>query len=237
MDRYRAAHIGYVTGDREPEPHLGRRLGVLERLLGGPGRILDVGAGSGSFLALARSRGWGVSGIELSRPAVQAAQKHFGINLVHGLLEENNFPDATFEAVHISHVLEHFLDPLQALGEVHRVLRPGGVLVVEAPNEFDDLFGNIRSMLGMPRQPYEVPSPHTYFFTPSTLRALLVKAGFRTVRLDTPRRRRDLSSRLPLGGWVKRSIYTLEGILRRGPLIEVFALPVHRVCGHVEYHA
>jgi len=238
MQQYREAHgRAYVMGDLEPEPHLGRRLEVLEGYLGGPGRILDVGAGSGVFLALARSRGWDVAGIELSRPAVQAARERFGIELVHGPMEENNFPNAAFDAVHISHVLEHFLDPLQALGEIRRVLRPRGVLVVEAPNEFDDFFGNTRSLLGRPRQPYEVPSPHTYFFTPWTLRGLLARAGFRTVRLETRRRNPDTSSRLPLGGWVKRAIYALEEILRRGPLIEVFAVPAHGDHGRADNHA
>jgi SAM-dependent methyltransferase len=223
---YEKAHgQAYVLGDREAPAYAHERLGDLERLLGGPGRLLDVGAARGVFLNLARSRGWDVTGIELSIEAMRAARGAFGLELIPSTVEEAGFRDGSFDAVHMSHVLEHLPSPVGTLREIHRILRPGGVLMIEVPNEFGDLMGAVRELVLRRRRPaYEVPSPHLYFFTPRTLRAVVRRAGFRTRALRTPRRARAEGSLIPLGDWVKRAVYAIEPWLRRGPLIELYAL-------------
>lgn len=214
----------YVSGDLDAAPFAVERLAALERLRGGPGRLLDVGAARGVFLALARSRGWTVSGVELSGEGVRIARERFGLDLLQSTLEDAAFTDASFDVAHLSHVLEHLADPLRGLQEVRRVLRPGGVVALEVPNEFGDLLGSVReALLRRPRAVYAVPSPHLFFFTPATLRRLVARAGFRVLLMRTPRRDRDPGSRIPFGLWGKRAVYALETLLRRGPLIELYA--------------
>lgn len=214
----------YVSGDLEAAPFAARRLATLERLRGGPGRLLDIGAARGVFLDLARSRGWIVTGVELSDGAVRLARERFGLELRKSTLEEAAFPDASFDVAHMSHVLEHLQDPLASLLEVRRVVRPGGLVALEVPNEFGDLLGAVReAILRRPRAVYAVPSPHLFFFTPATLRRLVARAGLRALQVRTPRRDRDQGSRIPFGLWVKRAVYSLEELLRRGPLIELYA--------------
>jgi len=215
----------YELGDRKPAPHAAARLVDLERLLGGPGRLLDVGAARGVFLGLARSRGWQVEGTELSADAVRSARREFSLDLVRSPVKSAGFGAARFDAVHLNHALEHLPEPIRSLQEIHRLLRPRGILAIEVPNEFGDLMGIVRErLLGRPRKAYAVPSPHLYFFTPSTLRAVVRRAGFQVHSLRTPRRARYPGSFIPFGSWAKRALYLLEGWFKRGPLIELYAV-------------
>jgi len=147
---------------------------------GGVGSALDIGCSSGDYLAYLRTLGWKVYGIELDEEAARYAQEHFGIDVRAGAAEHilNEFPDMSFDVVTMWHVLEHLFDPSSVLAEVHRVLRPGGILMLEMPN-FDSLWASI---LGEYWFPLEIPR-HLYHFSPPTLRAMLTKTGFRLIRL------------------------------------------------------
>jgi 2-polyprenyl-3-methyl-5-hydroxy-6-metoxy-1,4-benzoquinol methylase len=144
------------------------------------GNVLDIGCSGGDYLAYLRTLGWEVHGIELDEEAARYARERFGIHVHVGAAEHalNDFPDEGFDVVTMWHVLEHLFDPSSVLAEVHRVLRPDGILMLEMPN-FDSLWA---SMLGEYWFPLEIPR-HLYHFTPLTLRAILTKTGFRLTRL------------------------------------------------------
>lgn len=98
------------------------------------GRVLDVGAGHGVFLAACTARGWTPHGLELSRGAAAYARSAFGLDLAPHAIEEARFPDAYFDVVTFWNVLDHLPAPQRALAEAYRVLRPGGLVVVRFPN-------------------------------------------------------------------------------------------------------
>ncbi len=100
----------------------------------GTGRILDIGCGRGDFLALMAGRGWGATGLELDRRILSQGRRVKGVDLRFGGLEDVKFPEAHFNAVTFWHVFEHLRDPLWALRECNRILKPGGLLVVAVPN-------------------------------------------------------------------------------------------------------
>src|SRR6476659_5987301 len=128
-------HWWYVGVRREVEAWLERLRG--ERT--GPLRILDAGSGTGGLLANLRSEGWKV-GIEISPDAVRLARTR-GTRLVRGSVSALPFADASFDAVVSIDVLCHSgVEERQAVGEAARVLRPGGLLVVQVP-AFDFLRG------------------------------------------------------------------------------------------------
>jgi 2-polyprenyl-3-methyl-5-hydroxy-6-metoxy-1,4-benzoquinol methylase len=145
-----------------------------------PGRLLEVGCGSGVFLDRMRSRGWGVQGIEVDPKAAKAAREAFGVPVYMGNLEEANYPSACFDAVTMNHVIEHVHDPIALLQECHRVLKPGGQLVVVTPNVRS--FGHMR--FGRDWRGLEPPR-HLHLFCRSTLKNIANKAGFRTVETWT----------------------------------------------------
>jgi SAM-dependent methyltransferase len=98
-----------------------------------------------------------------------------GLKVRSGLAEAAlaEYPDEHFDVVTSWHVLEHVLDPSRVLAEAYRILKPGGVLMLEVPN-FDSLG---RTVLRTYWFPLELPR-HLYHYTPKTLGALLRKAGF-----------------------------------------------------------
>jgi SAM-dependent methyltransferase len=137
------------------------------------GRLLDVGCGEGLFLHLARQAGWEVQGVEIAGPSAAYARDVLRLDVFGGDLLEASFPARHFDAVTFWHVLEHLHDPLRELREAHRILKPGGLLIVGAPNVASwqaRLFGARWTALDVPR--------HLYHFSPDSLRAMLERAGF-----------------------------------------------------------
>jgi 2-polyprenyl-3-methyl-5-hydroxy-6-metoxy-1,4-benzoquinol methylase len=148
-------------------------------LSGSPGRILDVGCGKGLLLKGLRDCGWEVVGTELSEVASLRAREA-GIQVHNRAVEEIPFDPGSFDVVTLYHCLEHLANPRETLAHLHRLLRPGGWLVVEVPNVgswYARVFRSDWFHLDVPR--------HFYHFTPGTLRRMLEAAGFRIKRERT----------------------------------------------------
>ena len=99
--------------------------------------VLDVGCGSGAFLAQHAGQVRRVAGIDLSDIQIDLARRQLAdrisagtADIVHGDASELPWPDASFTAVTCMAAFEVFPDPEQVLGEVCRVLRPGGRAVM-----------------------------------------------------------------------------------------------------------
>ena len=100
------------------------------------GRLLDVGCGTGAFLAAARERGFEVTGLDFDHAAVRTARDHFGISDIHaGTLDEylERRPSQTFDVVTAFEILEHVERPRDLLRQCASILRPGGVIAVSVP--------------------------------------------------------------------------------------------------------
>ncbi len=144
-----------------------------EPSFGRPGRLLDVGCGSGGYLLRARDRGWQVSGVELSRNATEQGRAH-GLKIFCGTLREANLPDASFDYVRLNHVFEHLPDPNETLAEIKRILRPRGKLFIAVPNRESiaaKLFQEYWYQLAVP--------VHLFQWSPKTLTMMLQRHGFR----------------------------------------------------------
>jgi SAM-dependent methyltransferase len=144
---------------------------------GQPGRLLDVGCGSGETLLSLKAAAWRGTGIEVSARAVESARAA-GLDVKQGDLLEVDLSAHEFDVVRFWHSLEHTTSPLEQLRRARALLRPGGWLVVGVPN-----FGSLLSRLARDRWFYLDVPRHLWHFERRQLAALAVKAGFQDVRV------------------------------------------------------
>ena len=165
------------------------RIGPLREAVGGTimwldasrrGRLLDVGCGNGHFLSQMQNLGWEVVGVEPDREAVRVARGHTGLAVHQGTLEEVVFPDNSFDAVTMNHVIEHAAHPIRTLMACRRVLKPGGQLVVVTPNT-----ESVGHRLFQEAWVHLDPPRHLHLFSLRTLRACAEEAHLRALRLWT----------------------------------------------------
>ncbi len=157
-----------------------------------PGRLLDVGPGTGIFLYLASKEfGWQPSGVDICKESAVKAKEEFDIELEVGDFNTFPWPPASFDAITMLDVLEHTTDPLGSLRRAYDLLEPGGALYVVVPNQHCLLTVILDRWIQLrgPMHAYFLErlyvSPHEYYFFPRTLRALLEKAGFEVTDMRT----------------------------------------------------
>jgi SAM-dependent methyltransferase len=157
-----------------------RRLGKIDQVLGVErGRLLDLGCGPGFFLDVARSAGWTVQGVEISESASQFARESLKLDVVNLPIGAQGLPCSNVDLVTMWDVIEHLPDPRGALDAAHRVLRPGGGLVLTT----GDVDSVAARLSGERWHLYNLPE-HLYFHTERSIRTLAERAGFRAVSVQ-----------------------------------------------------
>jgi 2-polyprenyl-3-methyl-5-hydroxy-6-metoxy-1,4-benzoquinol methylase len=198
-----------------------RALRVVNELVPKRGELLEIGSFCGIFLDRIRSSGWKVTGLEPDRGVADYSRAKYGLNIVDGVLPKPSLAKGHFDAVVMLHVIEHMPDPSENLREIHRVLKPGGVLVVETPR-FDSLMFKI---LGRRERSLGNCNGHIYFFTVPSLRGMLEKNGFEVSKVELVGRTLTLD----------RLCYNL-GIMSRGNLVKRWLSSVSRAL-HLDRHS
>jgi 2-polyprenyl-3-methyl-5-hydroxy-6-metoxy-1,4-benzoquinol methylase len=143
-------------------------------------RLLDVGCGNGEFLAEMAAAGWIAEGLEVDERAVDQARAR-GLDVRHGPLEDGAYHPRSFDAVTLSHVVEHLHDPVATLRRCRELVRDDGVLWIATPN----LAGRGHRRYGRAWRGLEPPR-HLVLFTPSALVRAFDRAGFRLAAFERP---------------------------------------------------
>jgi 2-polyprenyl-3-methyl-5-hydroxy-6-metoxy-1,4-benzoquinol methylase len=139
------------------------------------GRLLDVGSGFGFFLVEMKKRGWDVTGVEISKRAVDYAEDVLGLTVRHVPFERANFPDDHFDAVTGFYVIEHLPHPVAFLKECFRILKPGGLLMLRYPHTTP--IKNLLHFFGIENRLYDLPA-HLSDFSPMMIQQCLERIGF-----------------------------------------------------------
>ena len=150
------------------------------------GRLLEVGCGSGAALKGMQELGWNVEGVDFDVNSVRNARSK-GLTVHHGDLFGKQYQDNTFDAIVMSHVIEHVHDPLRLLQECYRILKQGGQLVVLTPNI--NSFGHW--IYGADWRGLEPPR-HLHLFNFSSLSSLALRAKFDGVSCQSAVRSRQI---------------------------------------------
>lgn len=150
-------------------------------ILGKTGKLLDIGTGRGELILAAKNSGWEVIGIEPSESFASYTENATGAKIRRETVENCNFPDEEFDVVILSAVLEHLYNPDEVVGEISRILKPGGIFYFDIPNEkglyfkignlYQKLRGNNWSVNLAPTfSPF-----HIFGFSPKSVKMLLDK--------------------------------------------------------------
>ena len=143
-----------------------KRLGLIQRYTDVQEiTVLDCGCGTGQYMEALLQLGANAYGVEYDGAKVAAFQNghpRFARRVQTGDIESMEFPDASFDLVLLNEVLEHVPNENQALQEIYRVLKPGGMLIIFAPNRMYPFethsvvvkYGNLRLPIYFPFIPY-----------------------------------------------------------------------------------
>jgi len=212
-----------------------RLFGELIARLGPPrGRLLDVGCGSGHFMAAAVAAGWRPIGLEVAAETCTTARTTSGCEVVQSDSVFLPFETASMDAVTFINVLDHLVDPYGALAEAHRVLAPDGLLVIRVPNgAFHRRATRLFSLLarhGWVGKFGAYPVIHVFGFSARGLRRLVERSGFRVLVVrNSPLTAKGPSaadSRAPeLPSWFRRAGATAAATLRAVTVSHCLAAP------------
>jgi hypothetical protein len=149
------------------------RASGFEALLSKQGRrfgLYEIGASVGALLAVAKSAGWEVSGVEPSSAAVAIAKETYALDIARGDLRAVS--EISAPVITMIHVLEHIPRPVDALAHLGRITSPTTLLTIEVPD-----FSHPRNSGG---SGYFVPE-HVNYFTADSLVRAAIAAGWSVV--------------------------------------------------------
>lgn len=173
---------------------------TIEGLIKKKGKILDVGAATGTLVEAAKDLGWKSYGIEPSRWAVDYAKKKYHLNMFKGTINKNKFKKNSFDAVTLIDVIEHVDSPRDLLIMVRKILTSDGIVVLVTP-DYRSLFSKI---LG--EKWWHIRPDHIYYFSHKTLNLLVESLGFKIVKVNT-------------AGWNFSYDYWISRFARNIPLV------------------
>lgn len=136
------------------------------------GRLLEIGSAAGYFLNEARLAGFEVQGLDLTRQFCEFTRNVFGLPVFEGILADAPFQEASFDVIYMRNVLSHLAYPIDEFRHLHRLLKPGGVVVLET--------GNVAELPPDVAGELELPD-HLYHFSQKTIGQLLHETGFEVI--------------------------------------------------------
>jgi 2-polyprenyl-3-methyl-5-hydroxy-6-metoxy-1,4-benzoquinol methylase len=194
----------YLAEEKLYRKYFQNKLDLIEKYKK-PSKLLDIGCGAGTFLQVAKNRGWQILGVEISGLAVDHVKKK-GIRIREGIFEEMKIREK-FDVITVFQTIEHAIDPLIFLQKVRNLLKPQGLLILTTP----DQRGFLARLMGKRWFEY-YNHEHNFFLNQKSLSLLLQKTGFDKIKINSE------AGRILSLSWVLIRIfdyyYTKPGFLR-----------------------
>lgn len=151
-----------------------KRFNILSKYFDSPGKVIEIGASTGTLLSIFQKNGWETLGVEPSKSAVQAGKK--GVKILNQPFEKAGLPENSYDLAILNHTLEHLENPFLVLKKVNHILKPGGLVYVDVPN-----FGSFAQIVQKQYWGALLPHEHVHHFNKQTLFKLVRKANFEVV--------------------------------------------------------
>jgi SAM-dependent methyltransferase len=180
-----------------------RQMDIVERYVS-PGLALNVGA-MGRAIHVVQDRGWRLKIVDVSNHAAETAKALWGVDVTVSRIEDYASEGEAFDFVRMGHVIEHLADPEAAMRNVARIMRPGGVALIDTDNAEgfrSQMEGGIRRLIGEGsaarlvkmatgkelKKKYGrlIPPVHLNIFSERALRRVLEEAGFEVLETRKP---------------------------------------------------
>ena len=143
-------------------------------------RILEIGAGKGWFLSIAKLVGWDTWAVEINLDAIESLNRKGIKNIITNSAEDFNVASESFDAVRIWDVIEHLESPRRLLEKAYNSLRGGGLLRLSTTN-----FNSLSRMVNGTDWVYLNGADHIVLFNPTTMGKLLKSVGFQRISIRT----------------------------------------------------
>jgi SAM-dependent methyltransferase len=184
---YQENYPGWLEKDRREQAYWdlehSDKLADWSKHLGqSTGRLLDVGCSGGLLIEYAVRNGWQAEGIEPSEEGVEYARA-LGLTIHAGGYQDIELAPASFDVVHSKLLGEHLTDPRGYLAWAARIVRPGGIVTIQVPNDFNQLQLAARDALGK-HDWWVAPPFHVNYFGFGALERLFSSAGFVPIGRD-----------------------------------------------------
>ena len=145
------------------------------------GRFLDVGCSNGALVKRAQELGFEAVGLEVSPDVASVGRRRFNVEVRVGILSEMVWPDCYFDCITMYDVLEHLFEPVRDLEICFRLLKKGGILIVETVNT--DSLAFLEQGCDWH---YIMPIEHVHYFSEWNLVRTLERIGFEVLESKCP---------------------------------------------------
>lgn len=152
---------------------------ILKKIKMTRGHLLEIGCATGFFLNVARSKGFKVEGIEISKFAAEYAQKKFGLKVWQREFKDFT-TDQRYDLIVLFQTIEHLDDPLGTMKHAYELLKKGSTVVITTPNQQS----LIAKIFGKRWFEYK-PTEHFFYFSPNSIKKLLKITGFKKINVSS----------------------------------------------------
>ena len=167
----------FIDGAFLHKEHWRRMLDVIAHYVP-TGRLLDIGCGAGTFLTIARERGYQVMGQEVTPFFIDFCRNQHGLDILAGEVKDLGLPSESFDVITLFDVIEHVLEPNELIEQSFHLLKPGGILMVGTHD-----IGNWMARCYGVHWRHLLPIGHLTYFTHQTLRRLMRQHGFKILKM------------------------------------------------------
>lgn len=152
---------------------------ILRQLRNG-GKLLDIGCSYGFYLDAFRKNGYKAEGLEVSDRAIKYARNILNLKVIDGTLDNRSFKKEEFDVVTLFDVLEHFPDPQKSISQIRKIIKKGGIVIIQTPN-YDSLISRLTSTKWF----WLLIPQHLFLYSINTLKYFLKNNGFKVLRVST----------------------------------------------------